>query len=445
MKSKSNSQNFEVKKNDSEEASIRIIFIMTFSPKYEYTTKDTFKTIHSWENDKGEFMGVWIEDHAHKFGFNLLKYHPFVNFEVWRPDYRAERVYEHTFENGLVHRSFPAIRVKVSRGLYKRSMEYAPVMESYLDAIIRENKMPTLLVVPAANTAFSEIFFKKYPDKIPILGYTWISNNTLFKQFARTWNPIKRIHHIMYVHQHEKHMKRVKKLSVYHWGRIEELKNQYGCKVWFNPLGMEVGEWLPDNMSKRDVRKTLSLGNERIFLFTGRLVSEYQIDKVLDIVGKLREYKFLCIFTSIGPKEYTSMLEQKIRDLKIEDHVLFTGYLETDIFKKYFVACDVFCSTCTQQAGPFATLTAMLMEKPVMATDTGLAAELLKMNECGLLFPPTDYEAWEKAFKSVIKSDTIDIKVIDRNKVVEVLDIEIRINAWLSMFKEVIKNFNNKI
>lgn len=427
-------------KTDLSQTKMRVIMIMAFSPKYEYTTKDTFKTIHSWENDKGEFMGVWIEDHAHKFGFNLLKYYPSVNFEVWRPDYRAERVYEHTFENGLVHRSFPAVMVNVPKGLGMKKKEYSPLMENYLNEIIKVKKNSTILVVPATSSAFSLKLFKKYHKKIPILGSVWISNTTLFKQFPPTRNPIRQIHNLLYIKQHNKHMKRVRNLAVSHWNRMEDLQHYYGCKVYFSPLGLDLSNWEPD-ISKQEARKTLNLGSEKIFLFTGRLVEEYQLDKVLDVIAKFKDYKFLCVFASVGPKSYTSLLERKIKKYGLENHTKFTGWLEGKIYKSYYAACDVFCSTCVAQAGPLTSLIAMLMEKPVMTTDAGLAAELLNKYNCGLTFPPTDYIEWEKAFESVITSESVNIPIIDRNIVVNLYDMETRINAWMSIFNEVICDF----
>ena len=92
---------------------IHIIFILSFSPRYEHI--DGPEPIHRWKNDKGEEIGVWKEDWAYLLGFKIMEKYPDIIFEVLRPDHRAERIYEHTFENGLIHKSFPEDKIKIWR------------------------------------------------------------------------------------------------------------------------------------------------------------------------------------------------------------------------------------------------------------------------------------------------------------------------------------------
>jgi len=413
---------------------------MPFSPKYSDATDDLAEPIHSWKNSEGEMIGVWIQDHAHYFGFNLLKFYPSLIFEVWRPDYRAEKVYEHTFENGLVHRSFPSEKISYQQGFLRKTREYAPMMELYLDQIVPMANLSTILMVPASGSLFSTRLARKYQKKLPMLGYNFVSNNSLFKDFPPTGNPFRLLHFKIIDHHHKKHLKRLKNLSVFNWHRLEEIKNKFGCNVWYNDFGMYTDFWKPD-LQKQEARKALNFGHEKIILFSSRLVPEYQIDKVLDVISVFRDYSFLCIFTSQGNKEYVESLYQKIENLKIEEHVLFTGWLDNENYKKYFSACDVFCSTGIQQAGPASAFFAMLMERPVMSTNTGSAAELLKKYECGLIFPTTDYSKWEETFASVIKNDTVNIKTIDREIVVELFDWKVRAKDWMETFHAVIGSF----
>jgi len=296
------------------------------------------------------------------------------------------------------------------------------------------------VMVPATGSLFSTRLTRKYHKKLPMLGYNFVSNNSLFRDFPPTSNPFRFVHYKIIDHQHKAHLKRIKNLSVFHWHRMEELKTKFGCNVWFNQFGMYTDFWTPD-ISKQETRKALQLGSEKAILFSSRLVPEYQIDKVLDVISSFRGYSFLCIFTSQGNKDYIESLHQKIKNLKIEEHVLFTGWLGDEEYKKYYAACDVFCSTGIQQAGPGSTFFAMLMEKPVMSTDAGLAVEVLKKNECGLIFPTTDYSKWEEAFASVIKNDPVNIKMINREIIVELFDWKVRAKGWMDTFHTVIESF----
>ena len=94
---------------------IHIIDFITFSPKFGYIKGNNSldRAAHSWYNDKGEKIGVWREDWAFQLGDKMLEKFNNYTWEVWRPDIRAERVYSHTFENGLITKSFPVKNIKM--------------------------------------------------------------------------------------------------------------------------------------------------------------------------------------------------------------------------------------------------------------------------------------------------------------------------------------------
>ena len=196
---------------------MNIIFIISFSPKYENLTERSAKPIHSWQNPKGELIGVWIQDFAHYFGFNLLKFYPFLHFEVWRPDFRAEKIYEHTFENGLVHRSFPVARKSYQQGLSRKKGEYAPLMEMFLDDIASRGNKHSVVLVPATGSVSSIRLFRKYHKLLPMIGYHFLANISLFRHMPSTVNPFKYIHYKLIEYQHKKHMGSVRNLSLSHW------------------------------------------------------------------------------------------------------------------------------------------------------------------------------------------------------------------------------------
>jgi glycosyltransferase involved in cell wall biosynthesis len=420
----------------------KIIYIITFSPKYEYVREvDPDDTIHYWINPKGEFIGVWKEDFGHLFGFNFLKYYPDNSFEVWRSDYRADRVYEHVFENGLIHRSFPEITVKIQNGFLKKSLQYSPLMEKYLEDIISEGNRQTLVMVPATGTAFSSRLLKRFRKKIPFLGFHLTNNSQLFANIPYTVNPLKYLHYKLISIQNNNLIKKFNCISISHLERLDELKKTYHNNVRFNQFGDDSELWKIE-ISKDQARKELNLHAKRILLFSSRLVPEYQIDKVIIALEKFSGADFQCIFTSRGPDEYVQQLKELARKHKLEKNILFTGYVSTEDLKKYLTACDVFCSTASKSAGSGAGISAILLEKPVITTDSGLVAELLKKHECGIVLPTQDYKKWEAVFSYVIESDELKINLLDRQIVISLLSWELCLKNWMETFQDTIDNFN---
>jgi glycosyltransferase involved in cell wall biosynthesis len=424
------------------EGMFRIIFIITFSPKYEYSNASVSEdTIHYWTNSNGELIGVWKEDFGHLFGFNLLKYYPDISFEVWRTDYRADRVYEHTFENGLIHRSFPETTVKIQKGFVKKSFPYAPLMEQYLEDIITDRNSRTLVMIPATHNAFSIRLLEKFKRKIPFLGFHLTNNNQLFVNIPQTINPVKYLHYKLFSIQTKNRLRKFNCISLAHWERLDDLKKRYRFNVRFNQFGDDSERWEAD-LTKEQARNELNLNSKRILLFSSRLVPEYQVDKVLMTLEKFSGADFLCIFTSRGPVEYTQHLNELVTKLKLEKNILFTGYVSEGDLKKYLTACDVFCTTAIQSAGSGAGISAILLGKPVITTDSGLHAELLKKHQCGLIIPTQDYKKWGEVFSYVIETDKLNIELLDRQIITSLFSWEVCLENWMETFQDTIDNFN---
>lgn len=422
----------------------KIIFILTFSPKYEYVGSLKPEEIdHHWINPKGEIIGVWKGDFSHIFGFNLIKYYPEISFEVWRPDYRADKIYTHVFENGLIHRSFPEKKVKIKKGLLRKSYVYAPLMENYLQELVYDQKVPTVIMIPAAGTAFSTKLVKKFNSKIPILGFHFTNNNSLLAKVPQTNNILKKLHYYSIHLQQINQLKKFNCISVSHFESIDEIKKLSHCNVRFNQLGADSENW-ETNMTKEQARKVLNLKAKRILLFSSRLVPEYQIDKVLKVFEKFAGFDFLCVFTSRGPLYYTNQLYEMVKTLKLENNILFTGYLKIEELKKYIIACDVFCTTAIQSAGSGAAISAILLNRPVITTQTGLVSEILNKYNSGILLPPTDYTKWVEVFSSAIKNDKFHINLLDRQIIISLLSWEICLKNWLDTFHETLDNFQTK-
>jgi len=53
-------------------------------------------------------VGIWGHDWSDQLATEILKLTDEFEYEVWQPDLRADKIYSHTFKNGLTHRMFPA-------------------------------------------------------------------------------------------------------------------------------------------------------------------------------------------------------------------------------------------------------------------------------------------------------------------------------------------------
>lgn len=422
---------------------IHIIAILGFSPKYEYEedeNKIIATSIHYWRNKKGELIGVWKEDSMHHRGFFFLECYPDIIWEAWRPDIRADKVYEHTFENGFIHKSFPVSYIKTWNGIRRKKEIYSPLMEDCLNNYIKKKtNEQLLLVLPTSHKSITYLIQKNFSKIIPILNVRFINNEPLLGKYAFKINPVRFLHDYLKAVQIKRYMNQIDNLLLTHSKYSNEIENKYDCRVFINPHFEDVGFWCRD-ISKEEARMKLAIPYDKKVIFSSsRLVPEYQIDKIIDVLGRLGYKDFLFYISGNGDKEYIRMINKKIDKYRLNNNVVFTGYIMGDELKAYYIASDVYVSTCIRQACPKSTNKAILLEVPVIATDTGFGVELLKEYNGGLIIPQKySFNKWKKAFQSVFAGD--EINTPQRDEIVSIFEKENIGKKWMEIFREIVEN-----
>jgi glycosyltransferase involved in cell wall biosynthesis len=92
---------------------------------------------------------------------------------------------------------------------------------------------------------------------------------------------------------------------------------------------------------------------------------------------------------------YENELRAEAEGLGVSDRVVFAGY--RDDVAGLLAGCDVFCLPSFAEGLPLVVLEAMAQGKPVVATSVGGTPELVRDGETGLLVPPGDVEALQRA------------------------------------------------
>jgi glycosyltransferase involved in cell wall biosynthesis len=423
---------------------IHIIYIIPFSPKYEFSDEQRQQdlAIHKWWNNKGEFLGVWKEDGQIQRGLFLLQHYPEIIWEVWRPDYRADKVYEHSFDNGLIAKSFPETRINYWNGLIYTKGIYSDLMEEELNRfILKPQDEQFILILPAARNPFSFKLKNKFRGYLPIVDVHAVNNHILMGDIQIFRNPAKLVHKAAKALQTRSYMNKVEYLLCAHNKYINQITKKYKCKVYVIPHFEDMEFWKPD-VTKGQARKTLNISADQKVIFAScRLVPEYQLDKVIRILALFKEKNFLLVISGYGDKNYKNLLLKTITETGMNYKVKFTGFIIGAELKDYYIASDVYISTCIQNSCPRSTNKALLLEIPVISTDSGFGAETLSQNNSGLLIPAkVDFNLWFSAFTSYFNGE--DINVLSREIAVKIFNKEKIAERWMDIFKEATRNKN---
>ena len=170
--------------------------------------------------------------------------------------------------------------------------------------------------------------------------------------------------------------------------------------------GIETDEYcIPDEEIVRrrsSFRTKANIGEDvAVIGVIGRLVwqkgFEYFIASIPEVLKEFKEAWFLVV----GEGELEDDLKVKSKKLKLEDKIIFTGFL-SDI-KDVLASIDILVIPSLREGMPVVLLEAMAMKKPIVATNIEGIMEILENGVSGLLVPPRDTEALAEAVIDLLK------------------------------------------
>jgi glycosyltransferase involved in cell wall biosynthesis len=206
-------------------------------------------------------------------------------------------------------------------------------------------------------------------------------------------------------------------------------------KVIYN--GVDVERFNP-NVDGRSARKFYRLGGCPVVLYLGRLAPykgvQFLIEAIPRVLKELPEAKFLIG----GVMRYDiADLGRLIRNLKIRDSIIFTGYVNDRNVPELFSCCDVFCYPSLWEGFGLTPAEAQACGKPVVAFNNCAIPEVVKNRETGLLVEPRNVEALAEALISLLnnKEERFRMGLAARQRVA-------RLFSWEKAAEETLQIYN---
>ncbi len=151
--------------------------------------------------------------------------------------------------------------------------------------------------------------------------------------------------------------------------------------------GINVASFRPTGA--RNVRERYGIGGPML-LFVGRMITQkgvpYLIDAMPSVLARHPDAKLLLV----GRGNALESLKKKVRAMGLEKSILFSGYMTEEMLKEAYGTCDIFVLPSVWEVLPIAILEAMSSSKPVVCTNAGGNAELVKDGYNGYVVPMRD-------------------------------------------------------
>lgn len=365
----------------------------------------------NWDTPVGSWVGIWDYEWGNLLGNSILAHSPMYEFEVWQPDPRADRIYEHRFENGLRHKLFPA----EIRQQFDLSVITSNVINNHLRQ--EEKKQDIILQAPVSANSGWLILPNRH---LRIMGTLHGIIHFPIHQFFKLRKNLFRYYFLL------REQKALKKI-INHYDLItyqndynlEDLKSIYRGPLRKITMGVDFKKFIPLDQDK--CRRELDLPIEKkIFLTVGRITRSKQNEKVIRVFNKLQDRHDFLLIMAGNPHnlQYFAYLKKIATPLLSSGKILFPGYLRGKTLVQYYNAADLFLMTSEFEGGPVASMEAIACGTRVFSTRTGYIAELLMKYHAGYVTGRQDYWEWEKIFSQYLDGK-LEIPILDRQLALE--------------------------
>jgi Glycosyltransferase len=376
---------------------MKVINILQHCPAYELI--DNVRPLINWDTPNDTWVGIWGYDWPDLIGNEVLKLTNEFEYEIWQPDTRADKIYCHKFDNGLVHRLFPAEIISSSL-IYKKTEKLQSKL--MIDRIIKESKSGDIIVNVNSfllNPITHSVLKICEKLKIPVLDTLHGNIDTYYYRIVYTKNIFKLICQLYNIHLFKMQLKKCKFITYQNNDQLEMLKQFKIRNIEFLTMGCDFEYWKAIKTIKPKVKKT--------FLIASRFVPLKQIDKILEIFLKLNsKYDFKIFIAGHGESAY----EQYLKDIATElgDKVEFLGYLSGESMLSIYQKSDMFITSSITEGCPVSAMKAIACNISVFSTNVGGIAEILKRNNSGILVDRYDYKKWEEELIKFIEGNNIE-------------------------------------
>ncbi|MCW9054552.1 MAG: glycosyltransferase family 4 protein [Candidatus Pacebacteria bacterium] len=203
------------------------------------------------------------------------------------------------------------------------------------------------------------------------------------KQARKRWNPFRNFIIKRYLRYADKVFAISKSLrDALNQNDIEHVEVIYN--------GIDVSEWLVDQRIVVDFQTKYSLQGRRVILFGGRLSAAKGAEKTLEALVKIvKEIPNATLLVMGKIDWYAQVMKGYARDLDIEEHLVFTGWIKGDEIRAAYAASNVVLmpSICFDSFGRI-NIEAMASKKPVIGTCYGGTPEIVDDGVTGYIVNP---------------------------------------------------------
>ena len=171
-------------------------------------------------------------------------------------------------------------------------------------------------------------------------------------------------------------------------------------------------------------------------LMISRLEPVKNIEGMINVLSQLKNKTDLNLRLIIaGSGQSKSALKKQVKDLDLEDHVTFLGFINDPY--PYLVNADLYILNSHSEGFSNSLVEAMYSKTPSLSTAVGAAPEIIADSINGFLTPANDEEALYEKIKTIIalpKEKLQEIGMAAHERIVNNFSLENHVNALMKIY-----------
>jgi glycosyltransferase involved in cell wall biosynthesis len=169
---------------------------------------------------------------------------------------------------------------------------------------------------------------------------------------------------------------------------------------------------------KGESREKLGLPKNRKIIFSlRRLVYKNGLDTLIESAALVARAYPDILFLVAGKGPSKQFIEDRIKELGIENNANLTGFVPDELLPAYYNAADYFVLPSASGEGlPLVLFEAMACGLPVVATAVGGTPEIIEHMKNGFLVPPRNPKAMTEALLKLLSKEELGISIGEEAK-----------------------------
>lgn len=202
---------------------------------------------------------------------------------------------------------------------------------------------------------------------------------------------------------------------------------------------VDTDKFQPINNNERHMfKRTLSLDENIVINFTGRIVGRKGLDILIHAFTKNSELTLSSRLLIVGTGQDEQRVKEMVSDLGIGDKVRFLGH--SSEVARYYQTSDIFVLPSYAEGMPNSLLEAMACGLPVIASRIGGVVDVVEDGKSGILFEPGDVSGLASAMIRLLQDDELRqrLGLEARKRIVENFSIDRIAEEYIELYEEII-------